>query len=106
MSRLGINTGKPLHDTAEYVAAIRRRRAGRGPSSRPSIWRRCATRCSTSRSEVAEGAIWANASRAYMPTQVARVRAAGRDGFFLANMIPTVIDDGPRLQHERSIAGR
>src|SRR6478735_4988878 len=23
MSRLGINTGKPLHDTAEYVASIR-----------------------------------------------------------------------------------
>ena len=56
----------------------------------------------------ADGAIWANASRRYMPTQVARVPAAGRDGFFLANMVPTVIDadlDAARAIHRRTLSG-
>ena len=43
--------------------------------------------------EVADGAIWANASRSQMAAQLARVPEAKREGFFLANMIPTVIDD-------------
>ena len=56
----------------------------------------------------ADGAIWANASRRYMPTQVARVAAAGREGFFLANMVPTVIDPdlaAARAIHRRTLAG-
>jgi alkanesulfonate monooxygenase SsuD/methylene tetrahydromethanopterin reductase-like flavin-dependent oxidoreductase (luciferase family) len=56
----------------------------------------------------ADGAIWANASRRYMPTQIARVQAAGRENFFLANMVPTVIDadlDAARAIHRRTLAG-
>ena len=44
-------------------------------------------------SDIAEGAIWANASLSRMDTQLSEVPNARRDGFFLANMIPTVIDD-------------
>ena len=47
MHRLGIDTGKPLHDMSEYVAAIRGADARRRCSCRRSTWRRCATRCST-----------------------------------------------------------
>ena len=58
--------------------------------------------------EVGDGAIWANASQRFMPTQVARVHASGRDDFFLANMVPTVIDadlDAARAVHRRTLSG-
>jgi alkanesulfonate monooxygenase SsuD/methylene tetrahydromethanopterin reductase-like flavin-dependent oxidoreductase (luciferase family) len=43
--------------------------------------------------EVSDGAIWANAARSAMADQLARVPGAAADGFFRANMIPTVIDE-------------
>ncbi|MBK5332670.1 MAG: LLM class flavin-dependent oxidoreductase, partial [Ilumatobacteraceae bacterium] len=107
MNRLGINTGKPLHDMTEYVAAMRAATRPAGPL--PPIY------MATLRDKMldlalaeADGAIWANASRRYMPTQVARVQAAGRDNFFLANMVPTVIDadlDAARAIHRRTLTG-
>jgi len=107
MNRLGINTGKPLHDMREYVGAMRA--ASRASGQLPPIY------LATLRDkmldlalEIADGAIWANASRRYMPTQVARVQAAGREGFFMANMAPTVIDadlDAARAIHRRTLAG-
>ncbi len=107
MNRLGIDTGKPLHDMGDYVAAIRA--ATRASGQLPPIY------LATLRDKmldlaltIGDGAIWANASRRYMPTQVARVTAAGRDDFFLANMIPTVIDDdleAARTVHRRTLSG-
>ena len=107
MNRLGIDTGKPLHDMGEYVAAIRAATRPAGPL--PPIY------LATLRDKmldlalsVAEGAIWANASQQYMPTQVARVCAAARDDFFLANMVPTVIDadlTAARAIHRRTLSG-
>ncbi len=107
MNRLGISTGKPLHDMREYVSAIRA--ATRPAGTLPPIY------LATLRDKMldlalaeADGAIWANASRRYMPTQVARVAAAGREDFFLANMVPTVIDadlDAARAIHRRTLAG-
>jgi alkanesulfonate monooxygenase SsuD/methylene tetrahydromethanopterin reductase-like flavin-dependent oxidoreductase (luciferase family) len=107
MNRLGINTGKPLHDMDEYVAAVRGATRPAGPL--PPIY------LATLRDKmldlalsVADGAIWANASQRYMPTQVARVKASGNDGFFLANMVPTVIDadlDAARAIHRRTLSG-
>ncbi len=107
MNRLGINTGKPLHDMGTYVAAMQAATRSSGPL--PPIY------LATLRDKmvdlalaVADGAIWANASQRYMPTQVARVAAAGRHDFFLANMVPTVIDadlDAARAIHRRTLAG-
>ena len=107
MHRLGIDTGKPLHDMRNYVAAIRA--ATRSSGELPPIY------LATLRDkmldlalEIGDGAMWANASRRYMPTQVARVRAAGRGDFFLANMIPTVIEgdlDAARAVHRKTLAG-
>ncbi len=107
MNRLGIDTGKPLHDMGEYVAAIRA--ATRASGELPPIY------LATLRDKmldlaltIGDGAIWANASRRYMPTQVARVATAGRDDFFLANMVPTVIDDdleAARAVHRRTLTG-
>ena len=119
--RLGIGVSHaagdepPRYQHRQAVArhgASTSRRCGRRPGQpvrcRRSTWRRCATRCSIWRWPMADGAIWANASRRYMPTQIARVQAAARDNFFLANMVPTVIDadlDAARAIHRRTLAG-
>jgi alkanesulfonate monooxygenase SsuD/methylene tetrahydromethanopterin reductase-like flavin-dependent oxidoreductase (luciferase family) len=107
MSRLGIATGKPLHDMHAYVTAIKA--ATRAAGELPPIY------LATLRDkmldlalDVADGAIWANASRRYMPTQTARVAAAGRNRFVMANMVPTVIDgdlDAARAVHRRTLTG-
>ena len=58
--------------------------------------------------DVADGAIWANASLSHMPTQVARIPAGKRGSFFLADMVPTVIDadkDAARAIHRRTLGG-
>ena len=107
MNRLGISTGKPLHDMATYLAAMRGANRSSGPL--PPIY------LATLRNKMldlalaeADGAIWANASRRHMPTQIARVTAENRDDFFLANMVPTVIDSdigAARAIHRRTLAG-
>ncbi len=107
MNRLGISTGKPLHDMASYLTAMRASSRASGPL--PPIY------LATLRDKMldlalaaADGAIWANASRRYMPTQVARVAAASRENFFLANMVPTVIGidvSAARAIHRRTLAG-
>ena len=107
MSRLGIDTGKPLRDIADYLTAIRgaTRPAGQLP---PIYLATLRDRMLDLALSEADGAIWANASRRYMPTQIARVEAAGREQFFLANMVPTVIDadlDAARAIHRRTLAG-
>ena len=107
MSRLGINTGKPLRDTADYLTAIRgaTRPAGQLP---PIYLATLRDRMLDLALSEADGAIWANASRRYMPTQIARVEAVGREQFFLANMVPTVIDtdlDAARAIHRRTLSG-
>jgi alkanesulfonate monooxygenase SsuD/methylene tetrahydromethanopterin reductase-like flavin-dependent oxidoreductase (luciferase family) len=107
MSRLGISTGKPLSDMREYVGAIRD--AERASGATPPIY------LATLRNkmldlalDVADGAIWANAALSFMPTQVARIPAERRDSFFLANMVPTVIDadrSAARAIHRRTLTG-
>jgi alkanesulfonate monooxygenase SsuD/methylene tetrahydromethanopterin reductase-like flavin-dependent oxidoreductase (luciferase family) len=107
MSRLGIDTGKPLADMRTYVDGLRA--AQRAAGDLPPIY------LATLRNKmldlalaVAEGAIWANASLRHMPTQLARVPTERRSSFFLANMVPTVIDAdraAARSVHRRTLAG-
>jgi alkanesulfonate monooxygenase SsuD/methylene tetrahydromethanopterin reductase-like flavin-dependent oxidoreductase (luciferase family) len=43
--------------------------------------------------EIADGAVWANGSRGYMPTQLTAIPPEKREaGFFVGDMAPTVID--------------
>ena len=90
--RLGVSTGKPLSDIAEYVSAMRAQERFSGPL--PDIYlatlRNKMLQLAT---EISEGAIWANASLSHMNTQLSEVPDARREGFFLSNMIPTVIND-------------
>ena len=90
--RLGVNTGKPLSDISDYVAAMRanERFGGQLP---PIYLATLRNKMLQLASDIAEGAIWANASLSRMSSQLAEVPHSTRDGFFLSNMIPTVIDD-------------
>ena len=78
-------------------AGLRGRRPRRRPATadaRRSTSPRCGTGCSASPSRSPRGPIWANAARsAHARASSPGSRAPAEDGFFLANMIPTVIDD-------------
>jgi alkanesulfonate monooxygenase SsuD/methylene tetrahydromethanopterin reductase-like flavin-dependent oxidoreductase (luciferase family) len=106
MQRLGIDTGKPLADMRRYVEGIRssERQAG----ALPPVWlATLRNRMLDLALECADGAIWANACRSYMPAQVARAKSQRAD-FSLANMVPTVIDadlDAARAIHRRTLTG-
>lgn len=90
--RLGVQTGTPLADMRAYVEALRAGEQGTGPLP-PLYLATMRDKMLGLASEVADGAIWANAARSALADQLARVPAATREGFFLADMIPTVIDD-------------
>jgi alkanesulfonate monooxygenase SsuD/methylene tetrahydromethanopterin reductase-like flavin-dependent oxidoreductase (luciferase family) len=88
-ARLGVQAGRPLSDVRNYVAAVRAIARDQTP---PIYLATMRDRMLALAVEVAEGAIWANAARSALPDQLARVPGAADDGFFRANMIPTVID--------------
>ena len=107
MDRLGIDTGKPLGDMRNYVHGIRSAERASGALP-PILLATLRDKMLDLALEVGDGAIWANASRSYMPTQVARIPDDRRATFSLANMVPTVIDadkDAARAIHRRTLGG-
>lgn len=92
VKRLNVNTGKPLADIEDYVTAMRANEKASGPL--PHIY--LATlrdKMLALAARVSDGAIWANASRSHMATQLSSLDETHASTMFLANMIPTVIDD-------------
>ena len=92
VKRLNVNTGKPLADIENYVEAMRANEKTSGPL--PHIY--LATlrdKMLALASRVSDGAVWANASRSHMATQLGSLDSAMTSRMFLANMIPTVIDE-------------
>jgi alkanesulfonate monooxygenase SsuD/methylene tetrahydromethanopterin reductase-like flavin-dependent oxidoreductase (luciferase family) len=92
VQRLGVATGKPLTDMSNYVASMRAnsRFSGELPPIYLAALRDKMLALSV---DVAEGAIWANASLSDISRQVDLVPPNRRANFFMANMIPTVISD-------------
>ena len=90
--RLGVQTGKPLQDIEQYVAAMKatERFSGALP---PILLATLRDKMLDLATRIADGAIWANASLRDIDRQVALARAARPAGFRLLNMIPTVIAD-------------
>jgi alkanesulfonate monooxygenase SsuD/methylene tetrahydromethanopterin reductase-like flavin-dependent oxidoreductase (luciferase family) len=88
--RLHLDVGKPLADTRDYVVAVKKVKDPSLPNVALATLR---DRMLALAVEIADGAIWANAARSAMAPQLDRVPGARRDGFLLANMIPTVIDE-------------
>jgi len=108
--RLGANVGKPLSDMRDYVAALRKSESASGPLP-PITLATLRDKMVDLSVEIADGAVWANASRNDMPRSVGRIpepRKAGQDGdhptFFVGNMIPTVIDDDREAAANRNRA--
>ena len=89
-SRLGVQAGRPLSDMRDYVAAVR---AAAGELTPPIYLATMRDRMLALAVEIGQGAIWANAARSALPGQLTRVPGAAEEGFFRANMVPTVIDD-------------
>src|SRR3954468_2829150 len=87
---LGIEVGKPLADTREYVATIRK--VIGDAACPPIVLATLRTKMLQLAVEIADGAVWANASRSHMAESL-KVVPADRTDFFVGNMIPTVIDD-------------
>ena len=92
VSRLGVQAGKPLADIRNYVEAMRKQEQFSGQLP-PIYLATMRDRMLSLATEIADGAIWANASLSNMPAQLARHASEFRDGFMRTNMIPTVIDD-------------
>ena len=106
--RLGVETGKPLADIRSYVEAMRGA-AGQAGELPPIVLATLRDKMLALSVEIADGAVWANASLSHMATQLANVPAERRkDGFSIGNMIPTVIDDdreAARAVHRRTLTG-
>ncbi|MCK9520994.1 MAG: LLM class flavin-dependent oxidoreductase [Dehalococcoidia bacterium] len=91
--RLGVQTGKPLSDIRNYVEALRNASQMVGPLP-PIVLASLRRKMVQLAVEIAEGAVWANASRSHIPKSLAEIPQEQRDGdFFIGDMIPTVIDD-------------
>jgi alkanesulfonate monooxygenase SsuD/methylene tetrahydromethanopterin reductase-like flavin-dependent oxidoreductase (luciferase family) len=88
--RLGVEVGKPLADTRAYVETIRK---VIGDNAMPTIvLATLRTKMLQLAVEIADGAVWANASRSHMADSL-KVVPPDRTDFYVGNMIPTVIDD-------------
>ncbi|CAB4762728.1 MAG: LLM class flavin-dependent oxidoreductase [Actinobacteria bacterium] len=107
VQRLGVATGKPLTDMSNYVASMRAnsRFSGELPPIYLAALRDKMLALSV---DVAEGAIWANASLSDISRQVDLVPPNRRANFFMANMIPTVIsddEDAAMAIHRKTLTG-
>ena len=89
--RLGVETGRPLADMREYVGAMRDAAESMGGLP-PVVLATLRDKMVGLAVEVGDGAVWANASRSRMEHSLGLIPRE-RDGFWIGNMIPTVIDD-------------
>lgn len=104
---LGANPGRPLADMRAYVERMRANEKAAGPLP-PLVLATLRDKMLDLAVEIGGGAVWANASVSAIGAQAARARARAADGFVLANMVPTVIDDdrdAARAVHRRTLTG-
>ena len=91
--RMGVTVGRPLGDIRAFVAKLRSYEGiGALP---PIILAALRQRMVALAGEIAEGLVFANASRSHMADSLAVIPAAKRadPAFLVANMIPTCISD-------------
>ncbi|MEP6872534.1 MAG: LLM class flavin-dependent oxidoreductase [Anaerolineaceae bacterium] len=91
--RLGADVGKPLSDMRDYIEKMREGTQQWGPLP-PIVLATLRKKMVGLAVEVAEGAVWANASRSHMAESLSAIPAEKRTGdFYIGDMIPTCIDD-------------
>ena len=92
-ARLGVKTGKPLGDMCRYVEQLRAGVPSYGELP-PIVLATLRQKMVELSVEVADGAVWANASRSHMAASLSHIPAEKRNGdFYIGDMIPTCIDD-------------
>lgn len=99
ISRLGATTATPLSDIKTYVETMRAqtRFSGELPPIYLAALRSKMLMLAT---EISDGAIWANASRKSIASQLATIPDSRRNEMFIANMIPTVISNNQETARE------
>jgi len=107
VQRLGVETGKPLSDISNYVAAMRanERFSGELPPIYLATLRDKMLELSH---QISQGAIWANASLSDIGRQVASIPSEKSSTFFLSNMVPTIISediDAALALHRKTLTG-
>lgn len=108
IKRLGVETGKPLSDMREYVGTMGKVAEHMGGLP-PVVLATLRDKMVGLSVEVGDGAVWANASRSRMAHSIGLIpddRIA--DGFWIGNMIPTVIDDdidAARARNRKTLQG-
>lgn len=91
--RMGVTPGKPLGDIRSFVERFH---AQEGLGAMPPLMLAALRRKMVALAgEIAQGVVFANASRSHMAASLAALPAATRDdpSFFIGNMIPTCISD-------------
>ncbi len=102
--RLGADVGKPLTDMRNYVTAMNDAVPQSGPLPQ-LVLATLRDKMVDLSVEIADGAVWANSSHNDMGRSVARIPQERRDtGFFVGNMLPTVIDDDREAAANRNRA--
>lgn len=91
--RMGVTPGKPLADTRAFIEKFRAETAF-GPLP-PIIIAALRKKMVALSGELADGVVFANASRSHMAQSLAALPAAKRNdpNFFIGNMIPTCVSD-------------
>jgi alkanesulfonate monooxygenase SsuD/methylene tetrahydromethanopterin reductase-like flavin-dependent oxidoreductase (luciferase family) len=91
--RMGVTVGKPLGDIRQFVEKLRAH--GDSGALPPVILAALRKRMVALAGEIADGLIFANASRSHMGGSLAALPAAKRadPDFVVANMIPTCVSD-------------
>jgi alkanesulfonate monooxygenase SsuD/methylene tetrahydromethanopterin reductase-like flavin-dependent oxidoreductase (luciferase family) len=91
--RMGVTPGKPLGDIRSFVERFRAQE-GLGVLP-PIVIAALRKKMVALAGEIAEGVVFANASRSHMAVSLAALPADKRNdpGFFIGNMIPTCISD-------------
>lgn len=107
MERLGVANGRPLSDVRHFVADLRAvPRAGELPRLVLAALRQ---KMIALAGEVAGGLVFANGARSHMAASLAVLDAEqrGDDGFFIGNMVPTVVDQdaaAAKARHRRTLS--
>lgn len=106
IKRLGVETGKPLADMREYVETMRATAESTGGLP-PVVLATLRDKMVELAGEVGDGAVWANASRSRMEHSLGLL-PPDREGFWIGNMIPAVIDDdldAARARNRKTLQG-
>lgn len=104
--RMGVTPGKPLGDIRDFVQRFHAQE-GLGPLP-PIIVAALRRKMVALAGEIAEGVVFANASRSHMAASLAALPADKRSdpAFFIGNMIPTCISDdveAAKAVHRRTL---